>query len=615
MLYKNTYSFQNPPREFSVMPFWFINDELDESELRRQIADFEEHGVYGFVIHPRIGLPLDMEWMSSKMLHYYRVILDEAQKRQMKVMLYDEGMYPSGSSCGQVVAKNPDHQCRCLAKIELPPGEEPTLADGENLIAVVDTVNNGRVAVIDRKLDSVIRGLHYLDDKGSESSPPAADLLNPDAVDSFIDSVYERFYQELKPFFGETIIGIFTDEPSMTGRCREHAVMPGTTGIIPIVNEILGYNFTPHLPALWFDDEPDALCHRAAYHEALNTRFEKTWYARLSDWCTQHDTALCGHPAESDEIAPLRYFQIPGQDIVWRWVLPDTPSAIEGAHSTQVKCSASAMLHHQRRRNLNEYCGAYGHETTYEEMEWLSNWCLVRGVNLLVPHAFYYSVRGLRRDERPPAVGPNSPWWGKFRAYADSCRRLSWLNCDSEQVCSVAVLTPGYHIPWKAAKVCFENQYDFNYLEDRHLLEDAVVSEDGIRIAGMHYQLLIVEKEVDDKYRDKLSILENAGRLFYYYPGMETELLYRMKELAPRSFDFSPVVSALRVREVIKDGRRYMIIFNEECKPVSTTLNKSGFSTGLQHEPLTGQETEIILPLKMNLAGHQLIVISTDLSC
>ena len=50
----------------TLVPFWFWNDELDERELLRQIADFEAHGVYGFVIHPRVGLPRDTGWMSEK---------------------------------------------------------------------------------------------------------------------------------------------------------------------------------------------------------------------------------------------------------------------------------------------------------------------------------------------------------------------------------------------------------------------------------------------------------------------------------------------------------------------------------------------------------------------
>jgi hypothetical protein len=54
--------FIDPPREISVMPFWFWNDTLKDQEIIRQIADFEAHGVYGFVIHPLIGLPENVKW-------------------------------------------------------------------------------------------------------------------------------------------------------------------------------------------------------------------------------------------------------------------------------------------------------------------------------------------------------------------------------------------------------------------------------------------------------------------------------------------------------------------------------------------------------------------------
>ena len=97
--------FVNPPREFSVMPFWFWNDTLKDDEIIRQIADFDAHGVYGFVIHPRIGLPDNVKWLSAEMIHAMDVAISEASRRKMYVVLYDEGMYPSGSSSGQVVAR------------------------------------------------------------------------------------------------------------------------------------------------------------------------------------------------------------------------------------------------------------------------------------------------------------------------------------------------------------------------------------------------------------------------------------------------------------------------------------------------------------------------------
>ena len=86
------------------------------------------------------------------------------------------------------------------------------------------------------------------------------------------------------------------------------------------------------------------------------------------------------------------------------------------------------LLHLGRRRNSNECFGAYGHEFTWQEMKWLVDWCFLRGVNLLIPHAFYYSLRGPRRAERPPDVGQHSPWWDDYRRFAAYCRRLCWLK-------------------------------------------------------------------------------------------------------------------------------------------------------------------------------------------
>src|SRR5665811_1676657 len=142
--------FIDPPHEFSVMPFWFWNDTLKDEEIIRQITDFEAHGVYGFVIHPRIGLPENIKWLSPEMLHSMNIAIREAQRRNMYVILYDEGMYPSGSSSGQVVERNPEYAARGLAKIDLMPGETPVLTEGERLIAILDRPEGTRIAIVDR---------------------------------------------------------------------------------------------------------------------------------------------------------------------------------------------------------------------------------------------------------------------------------------------------------------------------------------------------------------------------------------------------------------------------------------------------------------------------------
>ena len=601
----------DPPHQFSVMPFWFWNDDLDADELIRQIDDFVAHGVYGFVIHPRVGLPRTLGWMSDRLLDFYQIAIDAAAQRNLRVILYDEGMYPSGSSAGQVVAENPAYQTRCLDKIELDATTEiPRLPADQTLVAVVDRADGSRIAVIDRVLDAFIRGIHYIDDGPAEDEPPAADLLNPAAVDSFIRHVYDGFAARFAPHFGKTIMAIFTDEPSPVGRPRERGIWPGTTGILAHVNRILGYDFTPHLPALWYDDEPDAARYRRDYERAIALRMEETWYQRLYEWCSAHGLPLTGHPARADDMGAERYFHMPGQDLVWRWVLPDDPTALEGPESTQGKCSASAALHHARARNVNECCGAYGHELTWDEMSWLARWCFVRGVNLLIPHAFYYSVRGIRRDERPPDVGPNSPWWDRYREYADSSRRLSWLNTDCEHQCDIAILGEADFLPWRTAKVCFQHQRDFNYVEARDLVERAQIAEDGIHLAGMHYKVLLVEHAPDAATLEALAPLRAAGRVLMDAAASPVDtLLARVDALVAPDVTVSPPTPALRVRHIRKAGFDWYMLFNEERVPrrVRVTLAQAG--ARFHFDAVTGESVLLADDDALDFAGYELKVI------
>jgi hypothetical protein len=586
-------SYNSQVREFSQVPFWFWNDQLSEAGIASQIDDFQAHGVHAFVIHPRAGLPRNLGWMSGPLLGYMRFAIEEAERRGMWIILYDEGMYPSGSSSGQVVTENPAYACRGLVQVDLTtstPGEVVqgvrigasgvALTGKQTLVAVVTRQHDQhRVAIVDTPMGSTIRGLHFVEEdpprredhkEVAENSPPAGDLLNPQAMQCFIRHVYQGYYDAFGEHFGKTIKAIFTDEPGLLGRgawsrCDPR---PGTTGILEHVNKFLGYDFTPHLPALWDKSEPDALLHRDAYARAIRARLEETYYQPISAWCEAHGVALTGHPAESGEIGMLRYFQIPGQDVVWRYIEPGTETAIAGPHSTMAKCASSAMLHLGRRRNINEFAGAYGHDLTYEEYRWLALWLLIRGCNMLSPHAFYYSIRGPRVDERPRDVGPNSPWWDRYATFAEMTGKLCWLNTDSEHVCSIAILGQDDRLPWKSARVCFENQIDFNYIEDRHFCQEAVVGGDGIRIGSMHYELLVVENGYESTAGPEadaaISRLAQAGRIVRWNPDDGViALLNAIVQKAQPTVSVVPPFPGLRVRRVRKDGYAYCVVFNE----------------------------------------------------
>lgn len=612
------------------MPFWFWNDRLDAREILRQIADFQAHGVHGFLIHPRVGLPRSIGWMSEAMLDFMAVAIEEAQRRGMIVILYDEGMYPSGSSSGQVVAADAGFACRGLACRAVASSEEAqaTLPQGANLLAVTPSADGRLWAIIDQPSGSHIRGLHYRQDDpprhagpdrsespGSprpdppEDGPPAADLLNPRATECFLRLVYQKYYDRFARHFGKTIRAIFTDEPSLLGRGGEKGLKPGTTDILCHVRRLLGYDFTPHLPALWLDSEPYAEHYRREYRRAVHLRMEETFYQPISRWCQEHGVVLAGHPAGSDEIGPLRHFHWPGQDLVWRYVVPDGPSALAGEHATMAKCSSSAAVHFRRERNANEFCGAYGRQLTFDEMKWLADWCLVRGVNLLIPHAFYYSIRGPRIDERPPDVGPNSSWWPRYKFFADYCRRLSWLNSGSQHICSVAVMGLSDHLPWQAAKTLQESQIDFNYLQAEHLWQDAIVDASGIRLAGMHYQALVIDDlpEIPAASQEALRRLRNAERVVE--TADPAALLEYVKRLAPPDLSIQPPASALRYRHVIKDGRHVYLLHNECREAVKGKLTLSVPGPYQLVNPWTMESTPPQPSAHVALAPHETVLV------
>jgi hypothetical protein len=557
--------FVDPPREFSLCPFWFWNDDLDEAELRRQMDDFQAHGVHAFVIHPRVGLPRSLGWMSDALLHLMRFVVEEAARRGMGVVLYDEGMYPSGSSSGQVVAEDPRYRCRGL---ERRPTHSPPRDPDERLL-----FRDDEWEVVERPIASTVRGLHYVGEGPEEDAPPAADLLNPDAMRCFIRRVYDRYAEVLGDHFGTTIRGIFTDEPSLLGRPREAGFLPGSTGILAHVQRLTGTDLSEHLLELW-DEGSEA---RRVYERGLRQRLAETYYAPLSDWCRRHGIALMGHPERPDDLAALRFFDVPGQDLVWRWVLPG-PSALEGHQSTQAKAAASAMAAAGQRRNSNECAGAYGHELTFIEFRWLIDWCIVRGTNLFFPHAFYYSIRGPRRDERPPDVGPNSLWWGRFADFARYAARLCWLNTDGEPIRRVAILDNDGNLPWRAARACFQHQIDFDYL----------AREDLSRLRS-RYDVVVTD-----------GLPEPSADLAYDAFENDSAFAQVLAVRVGRTLDVEPHPD-LRVRHVRKAGRDVFIVHNEGES--SLDLGLPGEFTRLDPRDLTEQRTHrlVLNPFELTL--------------
>lgn len=568
--------FLHPSEEFSPFPFWFWNDDLSENELERQMLEFKNKGIDGFVIHPRLGLPESIGYLTEEFFHYVNYAVKRASELNMKVVLYDEAMYPSGSCHGKVVKEDADYASRGLFVRE---NKEEHL--GETLIA--EAIHGGKkYYYYEGFSNGTIRGVHYGEDDGEKNAPASADLMNPDAVACFIRLTHDVYYQHLGKYFGSTIIGMFTDEPNILGRCAKKGMIPWTKDFLDDFKKQGGREDDLY----WLFFEQDASMSDAEvqkerirvkeqYEKAVHERMSFAYYKQISDWCENHGIALTGHPEKSTDIGYLQYFGIPCQDIVWRFVAPEDGKAICGEHSTMGKCSSDSARHRGKRRNGNECFGCCGalddpYRFTKDDMKWYLDWLFVRGVNMIYPHAFYYSLRDRRKEERPPEVGMHCGFWEEYHQVTDYIKRMCSLLTDSVNQAKVAILCRRDELSWEIAKPLYEHQIEFNYLEEE-LLPECKIQEGTLVIEKQNYSLIITDGIVAEQSKKILDEFEKeGGHVLVWEADMEGK---KVESLLSLDYHFSPSSKELRCTYLYKNGVNLMILVNEGEEDLDVTLH------------------------------------------
>ena len=541
---------ENPDDEFSPIPFWFFNDEPDEQKIRGQLEDFREKGVCGIVLHPRIGIPKEIKYLSEEYFNIIRFIVETADELNMKIVLYDEGMYPSGSAHGMVVKENSEYASKGITLVsEL--GNQTVLAE----------LDDGRYLVKDFTRGT-IRGIHFGEDDGETEAPLSADILNPDAVSTFIHLTHDQYYKHLQRYFGKTIIGFFTDEPCALGRnagnFREWA-----EGMELEIQE-LGGNIKKLEGLFTGEENPTTVLYRRLVKRHLRENF----YSQLSNWCSEHGIAFMGHPAESDDVEEELYFQIPGQDLIMRRVVPKTGGLLE-PDSVQAKLTADIARHLGCRRNGNECFGVCYRDNipwyfTGEDMKWYIDWLAIRGVNLFIPHAFYYSIDGARTGERPPDVGPNNIWWEHYKQFSDYMKRLSFLMTDSVNGAKIAVLCDNNRVPCETVAAFYEHQVEFNYLPVA-MLSACRVENGQLCIRGYQYELLLDTMNfVDSDDIQGVKIARSWSDIVSFYSG---------EDKLPRVLKTNQSCRELRMVHLIKYGTDMYLLSNEGADSIELDVS------------------------------------------
>lgn len=431
--------FAKPPAEFSTAPLFVWNADITEKELDLFLADFKAKGIESFIIHPRPGLIT--EYMSERWWALVKYTVNKAKSLGMIVWLYDENSYPSGFAGGHVPAQMPEsyNQGQGLFAEKFT-GEPPAGAKCEVLAKYEGT------SYCFEKTFEPKRAWH-----GGYSY---VDLLMPGVTEKFIELTMTKGYEKaVGGEFGETIPGVFTDEP--------HIRPPGPAGTIRWTPDLFeqfqkrqGYDLRPHLPSL-VDTVGDWQKIRHDYFAVLLDLFVERWAKPWNKYCAEHNLKWTGHYWEHswpnilhgpDSMAMYAFHQTPAIDMLFNQ-FAEGPNAQFG-NVRSVKELASVANQMGYRRTLSETYGGAGWEITYEDMKRLGDWQAVLGVNLLNQHLSWMTFAGARKHDYPQSFTYHNPWFKQHKPLGEYFARLSLAISSGEEVNRVAIVEPNEEL-WK----------------------------------------------------------------------------------------------------------------------------------------------------------------------
>ena len=486
---------------FSPIYTWAWNVPVTREGIRTRIDGMKAAGIRAFYILP---LPpefrptwmitsLSPAYLGDEFLDLVRYAVEYAAGEGMTCWLYDEGGWPSGGACGQVVKQLPDTVRKTVAErpVSLASGEEYTPAAN----AVAAFSGRRRVAA-GARLDTpvTLRELYVKE----EFSHMFADFYDPRAIEKFLELTHRRYAARLGGAIGHTPC-MFIDEPSGDANAYSPYISRRFA-------EKYGYLLEDHLYLLLETDglSPAEERVRADYAALVAELFEES-LSRIRAELRKMGMLLVGH-LDNDHIAEgavrngygnllrcLRALDIPGVDEINGHILPyHTPEK----NLFFPRLASSAAAQSGGRYALTESCTLHGNSLSPDDIRYILNAQLVRGINIFNLMLMPYETEGAYAYGQRPFFSPSIPG---FSHLGDLNRELArecyFMTCGTHAPCA-ALFYPHADL-WRTTETAaavasaYEEMgraleaagVDFD-LADADILAAATV-EDGALVCGL----------------------------------------------------------------------------------------------------------------------------------
>ena len=559
--------FKNPPADCQVSYSWLWNAPVSKEIIDREIKEIVKAGVRSLYVLP---LPIDFrpeltrtfmspDYLTDEFWEVCEYAIRQMVSNGITPWLYDEGGWPSGGACGRTLKDYPEGAMNILQErtVRLENGEKYTPCKG--FIALFrgkERLECDFVADCDEELteyygklntefeDDVMRGF--------------IDFTDINVTDAFIGNTHTHYKRTVGDLFGNTIPLIFTDEPGL-----KFGALPKT--VFEDFIKKYGYDLRDYLYVI---PERGALAKteneikaRIDYLEYLGEQFKNATFKRLREYCDTNGIHYAGHLMGDNypdacrcgyfsQLELLRQMAIPGVDAIWEQIRypyggREPYDSVETARMPFFpRLAASAARQQGNNIALTEAMGIYGDGITPEEIKYVTNYHIIRGINYISYAHIPISNERFSALATRPDFRPEKPGFYNLGHINDYFARLSYLArlghaegdtalyhpirdyCANPEISERAVLS------YRDAGVMLERKnIPFDIIDDSAIRE-ADATEEGLVIGDAKYKHIVVPKNeyMPEDIRAKIAPFVGEGKPAYVFENENLIVMTRRLE-------------------------------------------------------------------------------------
>ncbi len=471
--------FKDPPKTYTVRPFWFWNDKIEPAEVDRQIREMVAQHVYGAYVHNRTGL--QTPYLSDE---YWSIVKSAYASSKQHGFLFgfvDEYEWPGGEARdpwrpglgSRVIEQNPDFRMRSLwftSKDSSAPGplrienvQHLQFAVAARLTAE-DILDPDSLTLIETPPNATSvswnapaanwRLMAYFLEPSQGRDGGLVDLLNKDVTSTWLKLVHDRYYELGPDLFGNTVDSIFTDHEGDYGRR-----IAWTPRLMDEFRQTKGYDLRKFLPVLSYEAGKPTPKIRCDFLDVISELYAENYMKQVADWCEKHKINIGGHVWEENLVSEAFYVgDIQRVSRAWSW--PGADSLYDMGRSPRDLKATASVAHFRGTRYLVENQALQG-DHTYQDIQKMrlgTNMLGVWGTSVFVPASLNYNPQ---RIEYPPDWFYHQPYWRFFHHYADYARRIAFMNDGGRHYADIVLFQPT-ETAWALAQPNYAPKPDWN---------------------------------------------------------------------------------------------------------------------------------------------------------